>query len=196
MSRVFFTSDSHFGHANVIGMCNRPFSSIREHDDALISNWNEVVQPDDVVFHLGDFAYRCDAKHVTRCFDALNGTKHLILGNHDHKGETTRLSWASQNQLLEVSVDGQTAVLCHYSLRTWRNMRRGFVQLYGHSHGRLPGSGQSIDVGVDVFGFTPVTLPQIKSRLSMLPQLVFKDGTDAVAQLERPDAGDATGFDA
>ena len=53
---TFFTSDTHFGHENIIKYCNRPFTSTEEMDKALISNWNKVVKPEDTVFHLGDFA--------------------------------------------------------------------------------------------------------------------------------------------
>src|SRR5690606_30041888 len=84
MSRVFFTADTHFGHSGIIGMCNRPFENIEHHDRALIENWNAVVEPDDTVWFLGDFAYRTRPQNIRRIFDMLNGTKHLICGNHDH----------------------------------------------------------------------------------------------------------------
>ena len=56
-SGVFFTSDTHFGHENILKFCNRPFSSIEDHDLALINNWNSVIGNDDTVFHLGDFCF-------------------------------------------------------------------------------------------------------------------------------------------
>tara|TARA_R110002124_G_scaffold133942_2_gene296444 strand:- start:5153 stop:5380 length:228 start_codon:yes stop_codon:yes gene_type:complete len=73
-------------------------------------------------------------------------------------------------------------------------MRRGAIQLFGHSHGRMPGTRQCIDVGVDVMGYVPVTLPEIKSRLAMLPALDFREGTDAVDQLEKNDPTQDTGY--
>jgi calcineurin-like phosphoesterase family protein len=108
----------------------------------------------------------------------LNGTKRLVVGNHDFKGPTLQLGWASIDQLTETVVDGQTLVLCHYSLRVWRNMRRGALMLYGHSHGNLPGNRQSMDVGVDCTGYAPLSLPQIRSMLARLPSLEFRAGTD------------------
>jgi len=75
-------------------------------------------------------------------------------------------------------------VLSHYSMRSWNGMRRGAVQLYGHSHGRLPGTNQCVDVGVDVWDFRPVSFPEIRQRLADLPPLVFEDGTDEVEGLE------------
>ncbi|WP_067458364.1 metallophosphoesterase family protein [Devosia elaeis] len=181
---TFFTADHHFGHANIIKMCDRPYDNITAHDMGLVENWNAVVGPDDEVWHLGDFAYRASPKWTRRLFEMLNGTKRLIVGNHDFKGETLKLPWKSIDQLTETVVDGQTLVLCHYSLRVWRNMRRGAVQLYGHSHGNLPGTAQSIDVGVDVMGYAPVTWPQIKQRLELQPKLDFRDDTDVVEAIE------------
>ena len=55
-SQIFFTADTHFGHANIIKYCHRPFATVEEMDDALVRNWNAVVSPDATVFHLGDFA--------------------------------------------------------------------------------------------------------------------------------------------
>lgn len=193
MSRVFFTADTHFGHSGIIGMCNRPFENIEHHDRALIENWNAVVEPDDTVWFLGDFAYRTRPQNIRRIFDMLHGTKQLICGNHDHGkpgkvSATRQLPWASQHEQTEVTAeDGTTLVLNHYSLRVWRNMRRGAVQLYGHSHGNLPGTRQCIDVGVDNFGYAPVTWPQIKARLELLPALDFRPDTDEVEQLKRPE---------
>lgn len=54
-SGVFFTSDTHFNHANIIRFCNRPFKDVSHMNEAIISNWNRVVGPEDIVFHLGDF---------------------------------------------------------------------------------------------------------------------------------------------
>lgn len=178
MSQVFFTADHHFGHAGIIGMCDRPFASIEQHDRGLVEAWNAVVRPADVLWHLGDFAYRCPPQRAKSIFDQLHGEKHLLMGNHDFKNNTRQLGWASINELTEVVVDGQAVVMCHYGLRVWRNMRRGSLQIFGHSHGRLPGTSQSQDVGVDCFGYAPATLPQIRSRMAENPMLVIVDDTD------------------
>ncbi|AEQ52657.1 metallophosphoesterase family protein [Pelagibacterium halotolerans] len=160
MSNTFFTAGTHFGHRSILSMCRRPFESIEEHDQALTDNWNSVVGPDDTVWHLGDFAYRCSPQRTREIFGELNGVKHLVTGNHDFKNETRKLPWASPTELTEVNLGGQIYVLCHYGLRSWRNMRRGSIQLFGHSHGRLPDTSQCIDVGVDNFDYRPVSLPK------------------------------------
>lgn len=175
---TFFTADSHFGHCGIIDMCGRPYADIDEHDRGLVDAWNAVVQPGDEVWHLGDFAYRAKPQRVWQLFDQLNGSKHLVKGNHDFKGPTLQLPWASVHELTETTVDGQVLVLCHYALRTWRNIRRGAIHLFGHSHGNMPGSRQSMDVGVDSTGYAPVTLPQIRSMLAQLPELEFRSDSD------------------
>lgn len=55
--KVFFTSDTHFGHKAIIGFCDRPFSSVEEMTEVLVENWNSVVGPTDTIYHLGDFAF-------------------------------------------------------------------------------------------------------------------------------------------
>ena len=160
-----FTADLHLGHKGIIAMSQRPYASIEEHDRALVANWNAVVGPRDDVWVVGDFAHRADPNRAAAIFWNLNGSKHLILGNHDG-AETQRLSWASISTMKEISVDGQRIVLLHYAMRTWPGAARGAIHLYGHSHGRMPGNALSTDVGVDCWGYTPVTLPTIKARLA------------------------------
>lgn len=166
--KTWFTSDHHFGHENVIRFCKRPFASAAEMDRALVENWNAVVAPGDVVYHLGDFAYRGDKRALRGLFDKLHGTKHLVVGNHDH-GETKRLPWASIDNLMDVTVEGQKIVLCHYAMRSWKASHYGTIHLYGHSHGDLPGTHNSLDVGVDCWGYCPVDLPSIRARLAETP---------------------------
>jgi calcineurin-like phosphoesterase family protein len=161
---TFFTADNHFGHENIIGMCNRPFATVDEMDRAMIAAWNEVVAKGDVVWHVGDFAFRCELRRKRAIFSQLNGSKHLVPGNHDDK-DTLSLGWASIGQIREIVVDGQKVVLCHYGMRTWPGVHRGAIHLYGHSHGSLPGNAQCSDVGVDVWNFRPVTLPVILTAL-------------------------------
>ena len=169
MPNTFFTSDTHFEHSKIIIYSNRPFSSVEEMDEAMIRNWNNVVGPYDFVYHLGDFSF---SKNPGKYFHRLNGIKHLILGNHD-KGATLELPWRWQKCMFELKLDKQFIVLCHYGMRVWNKSHYGSIQLYGHSHGTLPGTSQSLDVGVDCWNFAPVNIDQIKERLSTLPS--YKD---------------------
>lgn len=161
---VFFTADTHFGHGGARGLFGRPFASVATMDEALVRAWNEVVGADDVVWHLGDVAVRQPERRLRALFEDLPGTKHLIAGNND--GPATRaLPWASVGDYAEISDGGAFLVLCHYPLRSWNRMSRGALNLHGHSHGRLKPLPRQVDVGVDVWGFRPVTLAQILEPL-------------------------------
>ena len=81
--KLFFTSDTHFGHERIIQYCNRPFKDAAEMNEALIRNWNAVVPPDGTVFHLGDFAMGMDQDRTVGILSRLNGTIYLVAGNHD-----------------------------------------------------------------------------------------------------------------
>jgi len=79
---IWFTSDTHFGHRNILKYCSRPFKNVWEMNYQLIENWNSVVQPDDQVLHLGDFSFlpKKQAREILQC---LNGEKTIVTGNHD-----------------------------------------------------------------------------------------------------------------
>ena len=81
---IFFTSDLHFGHRNIIRLCNRPFSSIEEMDNLLIQNWNHKVNRNDTVYILGDLMFR-NEKPPEEYLRQLKGKKHLLVGNHDRQ---------------------------------------------------------------------------------------------------------------
>ncbi len=166
MPNVWFTADHHYGHSNIIKYSKRPFSSVHEMNEIMTLRWNERVMPDDIVYHLGDFAFKDHAKYL----DRLHGTKHLIIGNHDHKGiKSAGNRWASVNDIVYLKQPA-TIVLCHYGLRVWNKSHHGALHFYGHSHGSLPGDSQCCDVGVDCHNFYPASFEEIKVRLATQPQ--------------------------
>lgn len=179
---TFLVSDTHFGHAGIVKLCNRPFADVHEMDEAMVASWNAVVRKDDTVIHLGDFAYRYQAEKLPKLFALLNGRKHLIRGNHDDK-HTQALPWESQRDIAFASIDSQYVVLCHYALRQWPRIRKGALMLYGHSHGRLPGNAQSCDIGVDVMGWSPVRLNTIKDHLAALPLMSDPEARNDIEDL-------------
>ena len=134
---TYFTSDHHFGHAGALGLYRRPFASVAEMDRQMIDRWNSVIGSDDEVWYLGDFAIRQRPDRVASLVKALHGRKYLITGNNDDAAVKGCDGWESIQAYAEVSVDGMHLVLCHYPFRTWRNMSKGWVNLHGHSHGRL-----------------------------------------------------------
>ena len=94
----------------------------------------------------------------------LRGRKHLVTGNNDGPGTLALAGWASVQPYAELVLDGTGLVLCHYAFRTWCNMGRGWLNLHGHSHGRLRPMTRQFDVGVDPRGFRPVTVAQLLDK--------------------------------
>lgn len=164
MPNTFFTADTHFGHANIIRYCNRPFKDVVEMNDTIINNWNAVVQPNDYVYHLGDFAFWRSHGLTPRDYRRrLNGHIHFIRGNHDKGIEQFADCFEWIKDYCRITVGEQTIVLSHYSMRVWDKSHRGSWMLYGHSHGTLPDdpNARSIDVGVDCHNFTPVSIADL-----------------------------------
>jgi calcineurin-like phosphoesterase family protein len=157
---IYFTSDTHFGDSRVLRIDRRPFTGMAEHDAALIANWNRVVEPEDEVWHLGDFAAR-RAGFAERLLSQLNGRKHLIIGNNDPLETTNAPGWASTQHYAELTIDGYLLILCHYPFRTWNQMGKRSINLHGHSHGRLKPLPRQFDVGVDPRQLQPTTLAEI-----------------------------------
>ena len=169
--KTFFTSDTHFGHENIIKYVNRPFKTSYEMDEALVENWNKAVSADDVVYHLGDFAFgRVTQEYVSKLAKRLNGKIHLIVGNHEKLGKGIPWRFETIKEYDEIEIEKQCIVLFHYGLRTWHHNMRGVWHLYGHSHGTLPPFGKSLDIGVDCWNFRPVPFEELKSVMDKRPQ--------------------------
>jgi calcineurin-like phosphoesterase family protein len=158
---VYFTSDTHFGHGGALGLYRRPFASVAVMNEALVERWNEAVGPEDTVWHLGDFAIRQRPAVVADLLASLHGRKNLVAGNNDSPATRELAGWESVQPYTEIEADGLPLVLCHYPFRSWRGMGKGWVNLHGHSHGRLKPLPRQFDVGVDVWDFRPVTLSEI-----------------------------------
>ena len=162
---VMFTSDTHFGHSNIIRFCDRPFKDAYHMNEALIENWNRVVSHEQTVFPLGDFAFKNSQTRTAVIRQRLNGELILIQGNHDHPN--TLNLFDEVHDLAEVHIGKQRIVLCHYAMRVWPASHHGAWQLYGHSHGTLPElpEKKTLDVGVDSWDYTPVRFDQIAKAM-------------------------------
>lgn len=173
---IFFTADHHFGHANIIRHTGRPFASLHEMNAHLTERWNAVVGPRDTVYHLGDIVWG-NPKRMVAILERLNGTIHLVSGNHDTKAALKKPCvdrFASVAPLLEIKVQdpevkgGRLIVLCHYAMRVWNRRHHGSWHLYGHSHGKLPEEPGSLsfDVGVDCWDFTPIAYERVREVMA------------------------------
>ncbi len=156
---LWFVSDNHFGHKNIIKYSNRPYSSVEEMDEQMIQAHNAVVRDKDVVWFLGDFAF-ARWERIAAIGERLNGEKHLVYGNHDDEikkalglvfppDDYPTSPWKSHQDYKEIKWNGQKIVLFHFGQRVWNKSHHGSWHLYGHSHGDLPPLGKSVDVGVD-----------------------------------------------
>jgi len=169
---IFFTADEHFGHANIIKYCNRPFSNVEEMDEMIIAAHNRLVNNDDVVYHLGDFTLKRRSK-AQQIIERLNGKQHIFIrGSHDRwLDDTAQHIFAQENaqRIIETKIEGQIIVLCHYSMRVWHKSHYNSWQLFGHSHGLLKPIGKQWDVGVDNNNFEPVSFEKLKKIMAKRP---------------------------
>ncbi len=164
---VFFTADLHLGHYAVAG--HRGYEDKLKMNEDIIENWNNAVNRNSVVFVLGDISF-CNSLDTVQLLLQLNGTMHLIRGNHDKSLSNDVLGlFQSDNQQLEIDVlhpEGKQRVyMSHYAHRVWNRHHFGAFHLFGHSHGSLKGSGKSMDVGLDTNNLTPWTFEAIKAKL-------------------------------
>jgi calcineurin-like phosphoesterase family protein len=163
---LFFTSDTHFGHQNIIKYCSRPWTTADEMTEGLIANWNDVVPADGIVIHAGDVAF-CDPVNI---IPRLNGKIILVRGNHDRAGND-RLYWHACDYL-NLRAGKQRIIVLHYAMRTGDQAIRGSWHFYGHSHGTLPPLGKSWDIGVDANAYKPRSLTEMSVIMSNQPDNV------------------------
>ena len=170
---VFVTADHHFGHHNIIGYCDRPFDDVNHMNTELINRWCEVIDPRDTVYYLGDFTL-LDARAAREYLTRLPGKIVFLPGSHDRwltdSVAHSEFSVFSRHDyvapLLEIKYRHKYITLCHYAMRGWPRSFHGSLHLFGHSHGRLPKYGRSMDVGVDTNNFYPYRLDDVVALLT------------------------------
>ena len=173
MSAKWYIADIHFGHINILGYCGRPFDTIEEHDQTLITNWNNRVGKNDLVYILGDFTLSTHNETIKAYADQLNGIKILIKGNHD-KNKMPEGVFDEITLYKEIRDGDYKVILFHYAIESWlhrfakdnrgENPKIKTVHLHGHSHGLTPKIPNRYDVGCDSTNYTPVTLKEILNR--------------------------------
>lgn len=168
MSNIYFCSDNHFFHQNIIKYSSRPFKDVTEMNETMIANWNSVVSDNDTVYHLGDFAMGLKNTNPNNIFRRLKGKKHLIKGNHDYENPSVlSMPWESVQDIKIIKYKKYKIFLCHYAMRTWwHSYKDNSWQLHGHSHSELEETGDlSFDVGVDAWNFTPISFETVKKKM-------------------------------
>lgn len=191
MPNVWFTADTHFGHANIIKYCERPFlndeeqrrvkdeargnwrvcaETIRNHDESLMDAINSAVHPTDTLWIIGDFCWG-DYDQASRyrqwikCKDVR-----LVWGNHDHRSIQPLFQKTIEQGM--ISVDRQKIWLNHYPMRSWDKAFHGSWHLYGHVHGRLDKEDAeqnyrlTKDAGVDACEYRPIGYDELEAYMS------------------------------
>jgi len=184
---LWFTSDLHLMHENIIKYCSRPFVDRHEMNKAICFNWNNVVGENDIVFVTGDFCFggKSEWNNYLR---RLNGFIWLIKGNHDREknfpdkieGKFDWIDGFLNLNIKDEEFDGneQRVTLCHYPMMSWYQSHRGSWQLFGHIHSGANSTSTEyhslkssfmptqMDVGVDAHDFTPIHWNTVKEIIT------------------------------
>lgn len=201
----FFTSDTHYGHTNIVRGTSswedkkrcRAFKTVEEHNDALVEGINYTVKENDILYHLGDWSFG-GADNI-RAFRGRLKCKniHLILGNHDEHIEPEesefRHLFSSVQHYADIKIGKTRLILFHYAMRVWNKSHKGSIMLYGHSHGSLDalqpkfttptwiGDGyfiknyKTMDVGVDTNQLFPYHIDEIRDIMDKKEVLLEVD---------------------
>ena len=187
MANIFFASDHHFDHANIIRLANRPFSSVEEMNETIIERHNAVVRDEDTAYFLGDFCWADGFQHFRR----MRGKKVLILGNHDQN--SLQLGWEYIATEKTLPIGKKKILLYHYPIEDWNGRFKGVIHLHGHIHSlqwkttapsvtaqiaanhplqvdpsmlKITNKKNRFDVGVEGIDYTPVSVEDVLKRSS------------------------------
>lgn len=171
---IYYTSDLHGFHENIIRICNRPYVTVEDMNADIVAKWNAKVKPEDDVYILGDMFFKyTDIQQVKDILNTLNGKKHLIKGNHDKF--LKQLRWQDYFEEVvyykEINDNGRMVCLFHYPIEEWNGYYRNSYMLYGHVHGNMDNikhHPRKFNVGVDVNDFEPKTLDELIEKYGCL----------------------------
>jgi calcineurin-like phosphoesterase family protein len=191
--KLWFTSDTHYNHANICSATTkwkdpvtcREFTSLAQMNSHLICNINEVVEQDDILFHLGDWSFG-GFEQIQKFRDSIFCKNvHIITGNHDHHIENNKEGcqslFSSVNKYLNLDVKWnvgthfggeQKFALMHFPIASWDNMARGAIHLHGHVHfapNKRIGKGKMMDVGCDGNDLYPIEMKEVIRLMNIQP---------------------------
>lgn len=169
MIKHWFWGCPHLGHKNILKLDNRPFSDIDQHDDFLIDEYNKLVDTNDMVYIMGDIAWKQSYENYKSIFNRLKGRKQVLVGNHDGKQALIR---CQKDGLIEnvwdkkiIQIENDTIVLQHMPLREWDMFYHGSYHLYSHTHGNIPDYCKSTDTSIKCWEWQPVEWTEIKQYI-------------------------------
>lgn len=148
----YYISDLHYGHENIIKICNRPFTTVEEMNKSIVDIINNTCDADDILYHIGDIAMK--KKWYNELTPQLNCKLVCINGNHDKR-------FVQGADILEIKEDKRLVVLCHYPIYSWNKAHHGSIHLYGHTHKILENAPKNaFCCCYDVIG-KPMTLAEL-----------------------------------
>ena len=191
LDQIFFYSDPHFGHKNVIGFCNRPFNDVDEMNEELIKRYNKIVPHDGIVIWVGD-CFFIGTQKASSIMERLNGYKVLVRGNHDTSpARMYNMGFDFVVESMEMVIAGQTVSIKHFPKKHSKSWFKSFIKfkllrkrkpryfdkypkpsnqwhIHGHTHSseRINLENRTIHVGVDANDYAPVSYRTIEGIIN------------------------------
>lgn len=167
MADIWFISDTHFDHANILTFRDkesnyiRPeFNDVHHMNETMIERWNSVVKPGDKIYHLGDFGF---TSNVERFINRLNGKKRLILGNHDDVKKNKLYLFFEKIQMWRIFKD-HNFIATHVPIHP-DSFRMVSFNVHGHTHGNCLSDKRYFNVSVEQLDYTPIHIDELTKRL-------------------------------
>lgn len=170
MSKIFVISDTHFNHSNILkflgndGTPFRKFDSVNDMNECMIYNWNSVVSPEDKVYHLGD-VYFGSQQEADSILSRLNGSKRLVLGNHDN-GKDSVLQKHFKKITMWRLFKEYNMLLSHVPIHR-DSFRKVEYNVHGHIHEKNSYSKEYINVSVEKTNYTPINIEKILNNVRL-----------------------------
>jgi len=169
MSKVFFTSDQHIHHKNILKFEDRPYLDVHEMEEDFVARWNNKVTDKDMVYLLGDLSFGT-SDQTLKFLKRLNGWKCYVFGNHDkpvrnNESVKSEFNWCKDYAEVKVMINGhiEKVTLTHYPFDSWNRSFHGSYSLHGHTHSTYPSSrnDKRLNVCCDINNFEPCTFEEI-----------------------------------
>ena len=168
MSKVYFIADTHFYHTNIIKYCKRPFKNSYEMNKTIIDNWNRVVGPNDIVYHLGDISLRWD--NLDEIYSKLNGTIYLLKGNHERKSSGFYRNVGFKVIPNKTKLDEYKVILSHWPLDD-KDIPDGYINIHGHIHDKPLDDNldksKHICVAVEKINYEPIEIEKLLNKINI-----------------------------
>ena len=166
-SKVWFISDTHFYHKNILKFTDRTdnlirgskFESLDDMHSCIIDNWNSTIGECDIVYHLGDVTFKFNGDFI-QLWKSLNGIKTLIIGNHDSIEFFANRGLCKHIHMSKM-IREANAILTHMPVHTSTFSDRIHLNIHGHVHSHSIDDSRYCNVSLEAIGYKPVSLEQI-----------------------------------